>query len=138
MRKFGSFGVTDDECRLKVLLLTLFQTYTYYAHHYSFNYFLNKVPPVGLEPTNSEEEGFTVPCNCHYATSAFLHKRRDSNSHQEFWRPVCYHCTTLVNSTNIVPVPDSNRIIFTTGTGMIRNYDKSNQEPDVGFEPTYN
>lgn len=28
------------------------------------------VPPVGLEPTNSEEEGFTVPCNCHYATSA--------------------------------------------------------------------
>ncbi len=23
---------------------------------------------VGLEPTNSEEEGFTVPCNCRYAT----------------------------------------------------------------------
>lgn len=22
----------------------------------------------GLEPPNSEEEGFTVPCNCHYTT----------------------------------------------------------------------
>ncbi len=22
----------------------------------------------GLEPPNSEEEGFTVPCNCRYAT----------------------------------------------------------------------
>lgn len=33
------------------------------------------VPPVGLEPTNSEEEGFTVPCNCHYATSALNGRR---------------------------------------------------------------
>lgn len=23
---------------------------------------------VGLEPTETEVEGFTVPCNCHYAT----------------------------------------------------------------------
>ena len=23
---------------------------------------------VGLEPTKTEVEGFTVPCNCHYAT----------------------------------------------------------------------
>ncbi len=23
---------------------------------------------VGLEPTDPEGEGFTVPCNCHYAT----------------------------------------------------------------------
>ena len=30
------------------------------------------VLPVGLEPTNSEEVGFTVPCNCRYATTAFI------------------------------------------------------------------
>ena len=38
------------------------------------------VPPVGLEPTNSEEKGFTVPSNCHYATTAYnLYHQRDSN-----------------------------------------------------------
>ena len=26
----------------------------------------------------------------------FLHRWRDSNSHQRFWRPVCYHCTTPI------------------------------------------
>ena len=30
------------------------------------------VAQVGLEPTNSEEEGFTVPCNCRYATEPLL------------------------------------------------------------------
>jgi hypothetical protein len=29
---------------------------------------LKNLGAVGLEPTNPEGEGFTVPCNCHYAT----------------------------------------------------------------------
>ncbi len=32
---------------------------------------------------------------------ATLHDWRDSNSHQRFWRPACYHCTTDVNLTTI-------------------------------------
>lgn len=29
---------------------------------------------VGLEPTETEVEGFTVPCNCHYATPPIMGK----------------------------------------------------------------
>ena len=28
----------------------------------------------GLEPAESEDEGFTVPCNCHYATPPVTEK----------------------------------------------------------------
>lgn len=29
-----------------------------------------------------------------FLSKIFWHGWRDSNSHQRFWRPVCYHCTT--------------------------------------------
>ena len=33
---------------------------------------------VRLELTNSEEEGFTVPCNCHYATPPREKREKDA------------------------------------------------------------
>jgi hypothetical protein len=60
----------------------------------------------------------------------YLHPLTDSNCNQRFWRPACYHYTKEIVNTNIDLVVDSNHIVFSSGTRLIRIVGS------VGVEPT--
>lgn len=66
---YGSIFVSWTGLEPALLFEDYIESVGAYSNLHTTTYFVGQV---GLEPTNSEEGGFTVRCNCHYATDPFL------------------------------------------------------------------